>query len=42
MGSRMKKLQECLEIAIRKRNHLLEQNIREAIAEEEKNPRLEG
>lgn len=38
MTDRMRKLQECLQIAIEKRNPLLEQNIRAAIRDEEASP----
>jgi len=38
MTDRMRKLQECLEIAIRKRNPLMAENIRQAMREEEANP----
>ena len=38
MTDRMRKLQECLEIAVRKRNPLMAENIREAIRQEERNP----
>jgi len=38
MTDRMAKLQECLQIAIRHNNPLMQENIRAAIREEEKNP----
>lgn len=38
MPTRMQKLEECLQIAIKHKNPLLEQNIREAIKHEKKNP----
>lgn len=38
MTDRLRKLQECLEIVIRKRNPLMEENIRAAIRDEEANP----
>ena len=38
MSPRMKKLEECLRIAIEKKNKFLEHNIREAIKHERENP----
>ena len=40
MSDRMVKLQECLAIAIRHKNPLMEENIRAAIRDEEKNPSM--
>lgn len=38
MTDRMRKLQECLQIAIEKGNPLMEENIRKAMRDEEANP----
>lgn len=38
MTPRMKKLEECLAIAIKHKNKFLEENIREAIKQELENP----
>lgn len=42
MTERMRKLQEALQIAIRKRNPVLEASIRDAIRQEERSSTLEG
>lgn len=42
MTDRMRRLQEALQIAIRKRNPVLEMSIRDAIRQEELRPHLEG